>query len=123
MTSIRTPLATLSLLAAALMLASCTTQQNDGLAAAAMAPLADLNLVNAPIPPALRTAQGAPYARPASLACEALLADIRALDEVLGAELTGAERYTRQVNAAIAAGTVRRSFLKGVAVAQQCRAA
>lgn len=118
MTSIRTPLATLTLLAAALMLASCTTQQNDGLAAAATAPLADLNLVNAPIPPALRTAQGAPCARRASLACEALLADIRALDEVLGAE-----RYTRQVNAAIAAGTVRRSFLKGVAVAQQCRAA
>jgi hypothetical protein len=154
------------LVAAAAGLASCTTQQTDGIAAAATAPLGDLNLVNAPIPEVLRAAQAAPYARPASLACETLLADVRALDEVLGADLdtpatdtnpglleragtlvvdqatsslrrtteglipfrswvrklTGAERYSRQVNAAIAAGTVRRSFLKGLAVAQQCRA-
>jgi hypothetical protein len=95
------------------------------------------------------------------------MADIRALDEVLGADLdtpatdanpglierggalaadqatnslrrtaegiipfrswvrklTGAERYSKQVTSAIAAGTVRRAFLKGVAVAQNCRAA
>lgn len=152
--------------AAATGLASCTTQQADGLTSAATAPLGDLNLVNAPIPEVLRAAQAAPYARPASVACEALLADVRALDEVLGADLdtpptdanpglldragtlvvdqatnslrrtteglipfrswvrrlSGAERYSRQVNAAIAAGTVRRSFLKGIAVAQQCRA-
>lgn len=163
----RTALLATALLAAVAGLASCTTQQADGLTSAATAPLSDLNLVNAPIPEVLRTAQAAPYARPAGAGCEALLADIRALDEVLGADLdtpptdanpglveragslvtdqatstlrrttegvipfrswvrrlTGAERYTRQVNAAIAAGTVRRAFLKGVAVAQQCRAA
>lgn len=158
--------AVVAVLAASFGLASCSTQQADGIASAATAPLGDLNLVNAPIPEVLRTAQAAPYARPASLACEALLADVRALDEVLGADLdtpptdgnpglldragslvvdqatsslrrtteglipfrswvrrlSGAERYSRQVSAAIAAGTVRRSFLKGVAVAQQCRA-
>ena len=35
-------------------------------------------------------------------------------------KLTGAERYSKQVAAAIAAGTVRRAFLKGLAVANAC---
>jgi hypothetical protein len=34
--------------------------------------------------------------------------------------LTGAERYSKEVTAAIAAGTVRRSFLKGVGLARGC---
>lgn len=38
-------------------------------------------------------------------------------------KLTGAERYSRQVAAAIAAGTARRAFLKGLAVAKGCGAA
>jgi hypothetical protein len=145
--------------------ASCSTQQTDGMASAAASPLSDLNLINAPIPEVLLAARAAPYARPASVTCEAMLADIRSLDEVLGADLdtpptdanpglveragslaaeqatsslrrtaegvipfrswirklTGAERYSKQVAAAISAGTVRRAFLKGMAVAQQCR--
>ncbi len=35
-------------------------------------------------------------------------------------KLTGAERYSKQVAAAIAAGTVRRAFVKGVAVTKGC---
>jgi len=35
-------------------------------------------------------------------------------------KLTGAERYSKEVAAAIAAGTVRRAFLKGVAVTRGC---
>lgn len=35
-------------------------------------------------------------------------------------KLTGAERYSREVAAAIAAGTARRSFLKGYGLAQKC---
>jgi len=35
-------------------------------------------------------------------------------------KLTGAERYSREVAAAIAAGTVRRAFLKGVVVTRGC---
>lgn len=35
-------------------------------------------------------------------------------------KLTGAERYSRRVAAAIAAGTARRAFLKGMAAAQGC---
>ena len=37
-------------------------------------------------------------------------------------KLSGAERYSKQVAAAIAAGTVRRAFLKGIAQAQRCSA-
>lgn len=37
-------------------------------------------------------------------------------------KLTGAERYAREVAAAIAAGTVRRAFLKGLGQAQGCLA-
>lgn len=37
-------------------------------------------------------------------------------------KLTGAERYAREVAAAIAAGTVRRAFLKGLGQAQGCSA-
>lgn len=36
-------------------------------------------------------------------------------------KLTGAERYSRQVAAAIAAGTVRRAWLKGIGHQQGCR--
>ena len=35
--------------------------------------------------------------------------------------LSGAERYSREVVAAIAAGTVRRAYLKGIGQAQGCR--
>lgn len=35
-------------------------------------------------------------------------------------KLSGAERYSRRVAAAIAAGTVRRAFLKGLRVANRC---
>ena len=35
-------------------------------------------------------------------------------------KLSGAERYSRQVAAAIAAGTVRRAFFKGLGQAQGC---
>jgi hypothetical protein len=35
-------------------------------------------------------------------------------------KLSGAERYSKKVSAAITAGTVRRAFLKGVARAQAC---
>jgi len=35
-------------------------------------------------------------------------------------KLSGAERYARQVNAAITAGGVRRGFLRGLAVAKNC---
>jgi len=37
-------------------------------------------------------------------------------------KLSGAERYSREVVAAIAAGSIRRSFLKGVGHASGCQA-
>jgi hypothetical protein len=148
----------------ALFFTGCATTNADKVGTAAITPLGDLNLVNAPIPEALVAAQQAPYALPASLDCMALAADIRKLDEVLGPDLdapaseahrglvergvdgvggaavgalqrtaegvvpfrgwvrklSGAERYSQRVAAAIAAGTVRRGFLKGLAAAQKC---
>ena len=141
--------------------ASETPQGNQPLADAATAPLSDLNLVRAEIPPVLQAARRAPYAVPSDGSCPAIGRDVEALDAVLGPDLdtpptadnpgliergadaagnaavgavrgaaegvvpfrgwvrklTGAERYSRNVTAAIAAGTVRRAFLKGLGAA------
>lgn len=135
-------------------------------AQAVTSPLNDLNMVQAPIPAVLKLAQKAPYAVPAEPGCEAIAAQVKALDEVLGTDLdappsthnpglverggkevgdaaggalksaaegivpfrgwvrklTGAERYSKEVAAAIAAGTVRRAYLKGLGQAQGCAA-
>lgn len=150
-------------LAAVLMLAACASAEKD-VGKAAVTPLNDLNLVQAPIPAPLQQAQKQPYALPADRRCEALAAEVRSLDEVLGPDLdapataanpglierggaalgdaaggalrsaaegvvpfrgwvrklSGAERYSKDVAAAIAAGTVRRAFLKGLAQAGGC---
>jgi len=132
---------------------------------AAMSPFNDLNLVRGKIPDALLSAKAAPYALPPVAGCDALKAEVEALDAALGADLdtpptaanpgliergsdelenaatgalrgaaeglipfrgwvrrlSGAERHSKEVAAAIAAGTVRRSFLKGVGLAQHCQ--
>ena len=139
---------------------------SDAVAQAVTSPLSDLNLVHAPIPPVLRTAAKSPYAVPADNACEALVEEVKALDEVLGTDLdapasasnpglvergakevgnaavgalkntaeglvpfrgwvrklSGAERYSKEVAAAIAAGTVRRAYLKGLGEGRGCPA-
>ncbi len=144
-------------------LAACASADKT-VGQAAATPLNDLNLVQAPIPPALQRAQQAPYLVPADQRCVALTSEVRGLDEVLGADLdapaaasdaglierggnavgdaaagalrsaaegvvpfrgwvrklTGAERYSKEVAAAIAAGTVRRAYLKGLAHARGC---
>jgi hypothetical protein len=147
---------TTSCLLAALVLASCAS--NDAGKTAAT-PLTDVNVVRAEIPPVLQTAQKAPYATPADKGCVALATDVHELDAALGADLdtpsternpslierggnevlrsaaesvipfrgwvrklSGAERYAREVAAAIAAGTVRRAYLKGLAQAAGCAA-
>ncbi|MFG6467486.1 hypothetical protein [Roseateles sp. BYS87W] len=152
-------------LAAALsvaLLSACSSTDTRKVSNAATTPLSDLNVVRAEIPDVLKAAAAAPYAAPVDGRCPALLADIRALDEVLGPDLdaphtgnnpgllergedaatgalqrtaegvipfrgwvrklTGAERYARQVTAAITAGGVRRGFLRGLAAAQGCLA-
>ncbi|MFN5167462.1 MAG: hypothetical protein ACK5JG_19325, partial [Pseudomonadota bacterium] len=72
-----------ALLAAALLAACSTTPTatRDPVTEAVATPLTDLNIVRAEIPPALRTAQRAPYALPADRSCAALAAAIGALDE------------------------------------------
>ena len=139
---------------------------NTQLVEAATTPLSDLNLVRAEIPPVLIEARKGAYRVPPNASCDALVANVQALDEVLGPDLdapvsasdtgtlergadvlgdaavgafrsaaegvipfrswvrklTGAERYSREVSASIAAGTVRRAFLKGLGQAQGCSA-
>ena len=164
-------------LATALQLGGCALPANPPPAAnrsampseqavtqAATAPLSDLNLVQAEIPPLLRQVQKNPYAAPEDDSCRGLTAEVMALDAVLGEDLdsppnpnrpnllergagavgeaavgavrsttesvipfrswvrklTGAERYSREVIAALAAGTARRSFLKGLGLAGNC---
>lgn len=155
---------TLSAVALAMMLGACAAPMTTPVTDAATAPLNDLNLVHAAIPSVLVDAQKKPYAQPTNPACGALLAEVKALDEVLGPDLdapataanpgliersttlvtgeavgalrsaaegvipyrkwvrklSGAERYAKDVSAAIAAGTVRRAFLKGLGVARNC---
>jgi hypothetical protein len=158
-----------------LLLAACATPQQEQVAAprtgadkklgdAVIAPLTDLNLVRAPIPPILAAARKAPYSVPADLSCAALGAEIVLLDAalepdldgpateaqasvierganaagdaVIGAvrnttegvipfrgwvrKLTGAESHAREVAAALAAGTVRRAWLKGLGYSAGC---
>lgn len=149
----------------ALALAACASSKTgNGVADAATAPLSDLNLVRAEIPPPLAEALKGPYKPPAAAGCEAIAAEVAQLEALLGADLdvppsasrpslierggsaageaavgalrstaegvipfrgwvrklTGAERYSREVAAAIAAGSVRRSYLKGVGQARGC---
>ncbi|HSW03658.1 hypothetical protein [Aquabacterium sp.] len=145
-------------------LAACASTDSKQVSSAAVTPLNDFNLVQAPIPPALQRAQQQPYLPPADQRCEMLAAEVRGLDDVLGPDLdapasptnpsliergsnavgdaatgalrsaaegvvpfrgwvrklSGAERYSRDVAAAIAAGTVRRAYLKGLAHARGC---
>jgi hypothetical protein len=160
---------------AALLLAACAAplrppaaparaDVDKRLGDAVVAPLTDMNLVRAQIPPVLAKAQKAPYGVPADPSCAALGAEIEALDAALGADLdtvvtganpsliergsdaatdavigavrsttegvipfrgwvrklTGAERYAKDVAAAIAAGTIRRAYLKGLGQAAGC---
>lgn len=160
----RAPFALLCVLA----LAACTAGRGpeDPLGRAVTAPLSDLNLVQAPIPPALAAALRAPYQAPVDASCAGIEEEVTELDAVLGADLdtrqteinpsliergadavgeaavgtvrsaaegavpfrrwvrklSGAEKYSREVAAAIAAGLVRRSFLKGYGEARGCLA-
>lgn len=73
--------------AAALLLTACAGPTAQKVSTAATTPLSDFNLVRADIPDVLRAAQRAPYAAPADASCAGLRAAVRALDEVLGADL------------------------------------
>ncbi len=160
---------TLALLIA-ISLTACAATDEARVSKAAVTPLNDFNLANAPIPQVLQAALKSPYALPAMPAapdCAALALEVAALDAVLGPDvdaagsvinkglgangeivgdvvgdeaasalqrtaegivpfrgwirkLSGAERRQREVAAAIAAGAVRRGFLKGVRAARSC---
>lgn len=140
-----------------------TTQANrSGIGGAVTAPLRDVNVVRTKVPEPLLQALAEPYARPADKGCAAIIAEVSALDQALGADwdiqnpekprkqrieeqaesgayglmagaaegvipfrgwvrkLTGAERHDRLVGNAIAAGRVRRAYLKGLGESRGC---
>lgn len=79
-------------LALSLLLFGCAStaqpdKASDKVTGIATTPLADLNLVNAPIPEPLLAAQKAPYALPAGATCQSLNAEIQMLDSYLGPDL------------------------------------
>jgi hypothetical protein len=82
----RTSLLTFAVIATA-ALAGCASNDGNKVATAATTPLSDLNVVRADIPEVLKAAVAAPYALPADMSCAGLAASVRALDEVLGADL------------------------------------
>src|SRR5262245_56496852 len=93
--------------------------------------------VRGEIPVVLAGAQKAPHVLPGDGSSAALAGEVHALDGVLGADLdtparasnpgmiergsSAAERYSRDVQAAVTAGAVR-PFLKGVGLAKGCQA-
>jgi len=77
--------ATLSIVVIAL--AACSTSDPSPVTAVATSPLSDVNLVHAKIPPVLAQARLEPYVVPEDQTCEALAADVRVLDEILGPDV------------------------------------
>ncbi len=146
--------------------ATAPSKRQTEVTQAITAPLNDLNLVRAEIPPPLQQALKAPYGLPQPLNCATITTEVQSLDANLGADLdawptdanpslvergfdaagdaavnalrnttqgvipfrswvrklTGAERYSKQVAAAIAAGAVRRAYLKGLGQSLSCPA-
>lgn len=149
------------------MLSACASSDRKQVADVAVMPLQDLNVVKVEVPEVLRRAEKGTFAAPVDASCAALLADIAALDTVLGLngdaddedddsnllkrgkdevekaavkalkttaedvvpfrkwvrKLTGAERRSKDLADAVAAGYARRSFLKGYAMAKDCNEA
>lgn len=68
-------------------LAGCASRTQTRATEAATTPLNDLNIVKAEIPEVLQAARRQPYLLPADRSCQGLVAEIRQLDEVLGADL------------------------------------
>lgn len=121
----------------------------------ARTPLTDLNIDKEEIPQVLLVAEQNPYASAGLSTCNALVAEIAAIDQVLGAdydiatgydddglsegkiaqrvvgsfipfrgivrEVSGAAGDQRKLRRAVMAGVARRSFLKGVGLARDCK--
>jgi hypothetical protein len=128
----------------ALLVAGCASggaeRTGSAVGQAATTPLSDLNIVRADIPAVLAAAQkaldaalGPDLDTPATDANPSLIE--RSANDALRRtaegvipfrgwvrKLTGAERYSREVAAAIAAGTIRRAYLKGLGAAAGCAA-
>jgi hypothetical protein len=174
MTARLTAFCSLALIGAlAFGLGACSTDQQAemgegankvraGLGDAVSAPLEDLNIKRHEIPPVLIRAEANAYDLAKMKSCEAIAAEVGALDDALGPDLdeppppqtpqqaqgdkaaattldvvrgashsvvpfrgwvrmlTGAERHSKAVQAAIKAGSERRAYLKGIGMRMDC---
>jgi hypothetical protein len=117
----------------------CASRTASRMGTAATAPLNDLGIRKAEVPAVLEKAQENPYLMPAAAKHEESFMDKAsdvAEDQAVGAmqrtaeglipfrswirKLSGAERQSKHVSACVTAGSVRRAFLKGLAVSQHC---
>ena len=154
-------------------LAACSTDQQEemgegankvraGFGDAVTAPLEDLNIKRHEVPPVLLRAEVSAYDLANMKSCEAVAAEVGALDDALGPDLdeppppltksqaqgdkaatttldvvrgashsvvpfrswvrmlTGAEKHSKAVQAAIRAGSERRAYLKGIGMRMDC---
>lgn len=76
---------------AAMAAVAMAQPEEPGFTDAAKAPLRDLNLIRADIPPVLLEASEAPYALPRPLNCGVLAGEIALLDDALGPDLDAPE--------------------------------
>ncbi|HEX6860144.1 MAG TPA: hypothetical protein VF138_08115 [Caulobacteraceae bacterium] len=87
----------------------------DGLGGAVSAPLRDVNLLRTKIPQQLLIADAEPYARPAGKGCASVVAEVRALTEVLGPDLDSPEERERKKSGAEMAGDAALGFVADTA--------
>lgn len=174
MTSRLTATCSVAMLGAlALGLWACSTDQQQemgegankvraGFGDAVTAPLEDLNIKRHEIPPVLLRSEASAYDLSKMKSCEAVAAEVGALDDALGPDLdeppppltpqqqqgdkaaattldvvrgashsvvpfrswvrmlTGAEKHSKAVQAAIKAGSERRAYLKGIGMRMDC---
>ena len=70
-----------------LLLAGCAAQPAARISSAATSPMADFNVGQADIPALLLQIQKQPYLKPVDQSCAATADDVKALDELLGADV------------------------------------
>lgn len=81
--------------------------EQEGIGAAISQPLRDLSIMREKTDEVLKTARAAPYADPTERQCEAIAADITALDEALGPDVDVAVDDNGNPIMALAAGAVK----------------
>ena len=125
----------LALCFSATLLSACATKwergepnddKSEAVGDALQTPMRDLNLLREDIPEVLHQARKQPYALPDPFECPVIVAEVRALDEVLGEDLDTRNAMSRHDNLAMGVllGSIRglmpyRSFVRKLTGAEK----